>query len=332
MAEPNEAGSERTPSAGRRWLVQVSLRRAALAALLLAGLFALLFFVLLPRGGGNDSVLAARLLDTPVGATDASVGVRPDHVARDFEASDLDGVRFRLSDLRGRPVVINFWATWCTSCLAEMPALEQQRLEHQADGLTIVAVNVGERLENARGFIDALELYEFAIAMDPDLTLSDAYGVRGMPHSVFIDRNGVIQATYVGQMEEETIDRYVMAAIDAVPGGEVPSPLRFQVIVRREHILEVFPNEEASGQVLFVSRRFRCDDAYCGAPVADSLLEVVGITDIDLRSGESPPALSVTFDPDVIELDELVATVAAALRAHPDPLYTRELRVLYGEG
>ena len=101
MAEPNEAGSERTPSAGRRWLVQVSLRRAALAALLLAGLFALLFFVLLPRGG-DDSVLAARLLDTPVGATDASVGVRPDHVARDFEASDLDGVRFRLSDLRGR--------------------------------------------------------------------------------------------------------------------------------------------------------------------------------------------------------------------------------------
>ncbi len=313
-------------------MVQVNLRRAALAALLLAGLFALLFFVLLPRGGGgDDSVLAARMLDTPVGATDASVGVRPDQMARDFEASDLDGVRFRLSDLRGSPVVVNFWATWCVSCLAEMPALEQQRLEHQADGLIILAVNVGERLENARGFIDLLELDEFAIAMDPDLTLSDAYGVRGMPHSVFIDRTGVIQATYVGQMEEETMDLYVQAAIDAVPGGEVPLPLRFQVTVRREHILEVFPNEEASGQVLFVSRRFRCDDAYCGAPVADSLLAVVGVSEVDLRSAESPPALSVTFDPDVIELDDLVAMVAEALRAHPDPLYTRELRVLYGE-
>ena len=98
-----------------------------MAAALLAGGFAVFFFLLLPDSGGGGSALPALMLDTPATNTEASVGVHRGDLARNFAASDLNGLRTTLSELRGRPVVINFWATWCTSCVVEMPVLEQQR-------------------------------------------------------------------------------------------------------------------------------------------------------------------------------------------------------------
>jgi cytochrome c biogenesis protein CcmG/thiol:disulfide interchange protein DsbE len=326
--------SERPAPAARRRHIRLSLWRASVAALLLAGLFALLFFVFLPGGGNAASAPPARLVDTPPGATDASVGVHPGRLARDFEASgtDVEAERFRLSALRGRPLIINFWATWCTSCSAEMPVLEEQRRAHEGDGLVIVAVNVGEGLNAARRFIEEFDLFEFAVAMDPSLAIADAYGIRGLPQSVFVDRNGVVQATYQGQLDNETMERYVRAAIDAVPGGEAPSRLRIVNTVPREHTLDVFPDEQDAGRVLFVSRRFRCDDSYCADAVASQLGAAVGVTGVHLQSGEEPPTLSLTFNPEALDLDELVNTMAEALRLFPDPLYKRELEVRYPGG
>ena len=328
MSVSSGAADGQGPPVRRRTLVQLNLRRVAVAGALLAALFALLFFVLLPRGG-DDSVSAARMVDTPSGLADASLGVRPGRLARDFEASDLEGLPVRLSELRGQPVVINFWATWCTSCSAEMPVLEEQRQRYRSDGLTVLAVNVGEPSSDARGFIEALELFDFTVAMDIDLTISDAYGVRGLPHSIFIDSNGVIQAEYRGQLDDETMQRFVQAAIDAVPGGEAPFRIRLLNTVPRQHILEVLPDEGGPGQVLFLSRRFRCDDAYCGEPALELLRALPAVTEIDLDSGETPPVLTVSFDPDVIDLDGVVSALADALRMHPDPLYTLELEIRY---
>lgn len=316
------------PPARRRRLVQVNLRRVAAAGALLAALFALLFFVLLPRGG-DDSVSAARMVDTPPGPADASLGVRPGRLARDFQASDPEGSPVRLSELRGQPVVINFWATWCTSCSAEMPVLEEQRQRYRSDGLTVLAVNVGEPSSDARDFIEALELFDFTIAMDLDLTIADAYGVRGLPHSIFIDSNGVIQAEYRGQLDDETMQRFVQAAIDAVPGGEAPFRIRLVNTVPRKHVLEVLPDEGGPGQVLFLSRRFRCDDSYCGDAALEPLRALPSVTEIDLDSGETLPILTVTFAPDFIDLDEVVSALADGLRMHPDPLYTQDLEIHY---
>lgn len=380
------------PEEGRRPFVRMGVWRASLAAVLLAGLFSLFFFVLRPdqtEDGLAGRVLPARLVATAGGAASDSftdrlpsalpwlipagvallvavwiartprrrawagvglivaaglfvnggrllqgdeagtVGVRPGRVAQNFEASDLDGLRFALSDLRGQPVVINFWATWCTSCLAEMPVLEQQRQAHEAEGLTIVAVNVQEGVGKAREFMEALALFDFVVAMDIDVTISDAYGVRGLPLSVFIDRDGMIQARFQGELDEETMDRYVQAAIEAVPGGEPPDRLQFLNVVPREHVLEVYADGDEPGRARFVSRRFRCDEEYCGAPAAALLKDVAGVTDTDLRSYGAPPALLVTFDPAAITLEELTAILADALRAYPDRLYTRELQVRF---
>lgn len=276
-------------------------------------------------------MLPARMLDTPASNAEASEGIHRGNLARNFAASDYDDLRLTLSELRGRPVVINFWATWCTSCLAEMPVLEQQRLAHEDEDLSIVAVNVGEGAGDAREFIESLELFEFVVAMDPDLTISDAYSVRGLPHSLFIDREGVIQAEYRGQLDEETMNNYVQASIDAVPGEEPPVTVRFVSTVPREHILLAAQDAIAPGTATFVSRRFRCDDDYCSESLAGTIKGLDSVLSVDLTSDSPEPQLLVRYDPDAFGFEEIVDSVANAVRAFEDPLYSRELEVRIAE-
>ena len=311
--------------------IQLHLIRGVAAAALLGGVLAVFFFLLRPSTDGGDSVLPARMLDTPTSSAEASEGVHRGDLARNFAASDLDDRRMTLSDLRGRPVVINFWATWCTSCAVEMPILEQQRMAHKEDDLAIVAVNVGESTRDAREFIESLELFDFVLAMDPDLTISDAYSVRGMPHSLFIDREGLIRAEYRGQLDEETMNSYVQAAIDAVPGEDAPPAIRFVTTVPREHVLVAAKDAVAPDAVTFISRRFRCDDDYCAEPLAASIERLDGVLSVALRSSDAQPALLVQYDSETFELNEIVDSVAEAVRAFEDPLYTRELEVRIAE-
>ena len=327
-----KAMADRDPQARRSGpgrFLQLDPLRALAAVALLAGLAALTYFVLLPGGSAGDAPPAAVLLDPGAGSPGVEPGVHPGDLARDFEASGLDDPRSRLSDLRGRPVVINFWATWCTSCLTEMPVLEQQRRAHQEEGLAIVAVNVGEGLGDAREFIEALDLFDFVIAMDPGLDIADAYGVRGLPHSVFIDANGVIEAEYQGQLDEETMSAYVLAAIEAAPPGEAPFRPRFVTTVPREHVLEVYPGDD--GSVRFESRRFRCDDDYCGESLAEDVGRIEGVRTVEVDSDLPLPALTVAYDADALELEALVDAVATVVVEREDPLYTRELEVRYAD-
>ena len=122
----------------------------------------------------------------------------------------------RLSELRGRPLLINFWATWCASCLSEMPDIKALQEEYGYDTFSVLAINAGETRDEALEFIDFLDA-PFIYALDPSLIASDAYGVYGLPLSVFIDSGGVIRAVYRGHANRERLGALMTAAIEARP-------------------------------------------------------------------------------------------------------------------
>lgn len=120
------------------------------------------------------------------------------HPAPDFDLATLDGGRILLGDLQGKPVVINFWATWCGPCRAEMPML-QSTWERFGESVTIVGVDVDEAPAVVQTFVDDLGL-TFPIALDEGAEVSGRYNVRGLPTTLFVDSNGIIRQIYPGEL------------------------------------------------------------------------------------------------------------------------------------
>jgi thiol-disulfide isomerase/thioredoxin len=148
--------------------------------------------------------------------------------------------------------VINFWATWCASCTKELPDLRDLQAEVGSENLNVIAVNAGERSSAASKFIRWLKAPDFKIGMDPTLVIADAYGVRGMQQSVFIDSAGVIRAVYVGQLNKDQMMRYLSATTEGADATNKPGPLRILTTVAREHVLLVKPLGD--GEVTFASK------------------------------------------------------------------------------
>src|SRR5688572_35940 len=190
-------------------MAMLNLRRLGLALLIVLPAIAVMLYFLLPRET-DPTVRGAAIVDTP-GAQGRKLGLQPGDLAPNFEASTHDGRRVKLSDFRGRPVLINFWARWCASCLSEMPEIKALQAERGADGFVVLAVNAGETRAQAVEFIDYLQA-PFTFALDPGLKLSDAYGVRGLPQSIFIDATGVVQAVYAGHADRARLTAYMDAA------------------------------------------------------------------------------------------------------------------------
>ncbi|HCU56736.1 MAG TPA: hypothetical protein DF984_00650 [Anaerolineaceae bacterium] len=127
--------------------------------------------------------------------------------APDFELQALTGEIVSLSDFNGKPVLINFWATWCPPCVQEMPLL-QEISDDYAGELVVLPVNGGDSMEQIRAFAEAYE-YNLMFLADPENALSLEYSVRGFPTSFFIDVDGLVQGTYVGMMDENIISYYL---------------------------------------------------------------------------------------------------------------------------
>jgi cytochrome c biogenesis protein CcmG, thiol:disulfide interchange protein DsbE len=171
---------------------------AAVSLLLLASL------VLLVRSDVNGGGSRAN----PPPATVQAATLAQGQPAPDFSAATLQGSRLSLSSLRGRPVLINFFASWCTVCEVELPGIEQAYQEHQASGFTVVGVNT---LENGDGlaFYRRLRL-TFPAVYDPGNPgrIGSAYGVtQGLPASVFVDRAGTVQLVQYGPVTKSLIDQ-----------------------------------------------------------------------------------------------------------------------------
>ncbi len=144
----------------------------------------------------------AILRTTPLTAAPAPVVESP---APDFSLLDLDGREIALSDFRGRSVILNFWATWCEPCRAELPLLDRIARENQ-DSLSVIAVDAGESEAEIRLFVDPLDLTALRILSDPSGTVRDNYLVRGLPTSFFLDSSGIIRRIKIGTLESSEIE------------------------------------------------------------------------------------------------------------------------------
>jgi len=120
--------------------------------------------------------------------------------APNFVLADYEGRAVRLSDYRGKTVLLNFWATWCTTCEAEMP--DMQRLaEENPDDFVVLAVNQAESRGRAQSWSDARGLTALKFVLDTDEEVTNAYKLpSGLPHSFFIDEHGIVRVVKHGGM------------------------------------------------------------------------------------------------------------------------------------
>ena len=159
-------------------------------------------------------ILLALLAWRLVGAAPppASIG----SLAPGFALADLDGNPVRLADLRGRPVIVNFWASWCGPCVEEFPLLQQALDDHRTDGLAVVGIVFQDRSEPARAFLARMGA-GWPAAMDPNGSVAQAYGVYAPPETFFIDRQGRVAGRQVGQLSEGDLATQLTAILASHP-------------------------------------------------------------------------------------------------------------------
>lgn len=156
---------------------------------------------------GEPEVIVAELPDPALSAP--QVG----SAAPNFATTDLEGEVVTLADFRGRPVIINFWATWCAPCRIEMPELQTVYQEYQDEELVILAINREEDAERISDFFyDEMEL-TFTPLLDEDTLVANLFNVFNMPTTYFVDAEGTITAVHRGAMSKAQIEGYLEETI-----------------------------------------------------------------------------------------------------------------------
>jgi peroxiredoxin len=138
----------------------------------------------------------------------------PGQPAPDFVTYDPDGIAIALHDYRGRPVIINFWATWCAPCRQEMRALQAVYEAHQATGLAILAVSQDHQdmRETVRAYCANLGV-TFPPLLDPDGHVATHYNIFLLPSTVFIHPAGTVAAVHLGALTAVQIEQYLRAIL-----------------------------------------------------------------------------------------------------------------------
>ncbi len=168
-----------------------------------------------PESGSSPYDARFGPVEMPAALAPAGMAVeaKKGSLAPDFLLMELDGGDFRLSDLRGKAVIVNFWATWCTPCRKEMPQFVAAYDRYKDEGLEVVAVNVQESPSIIRPFVQDFGM-EFLVVLDKRGSVSDSYRLIGLPMTYFIDRQGVIRSVFQGPFLERLQGTQVQGAIE----------------------------------------------------------------------------------------------------------------------
>ncbi len=152
-------------------------------------------------------------IGSPTAAQPQATIIRPKppaagQTALDFSLKDLQGNTVSLSDYRGKKVMLNFWATWCGPCRAEIPHMVKLYDEIRDQGFEILAVNLRDDVSKITPFVEQFDM-RFPVLLDTTGLVGAAYYVRGIPTSVFLDEEGVIQAVHTGTLSDAMLRAYV---------------------------------------------------------------------------------------------------------------------------
>jgi thiol-disulfide isomerase/thioredoxin len=126
----------------------------------------------------------------------------------DFTLESLEDQNISLSDFKGTPVMVNFWATWCPPCRAEMPLIQAYAKANQ-DEVVVLAVNAGEDKATIQSFATAQNLDDLVFLLDPDNSVASLYRIPGFPTSLFVDAEGLLTAVHIGELNEELLIQYL---------------------------------------------------------------------------------------------------------------------------
>ena len=135
----------------------------------------------------------------------SSTGPKIGSPAPDFTLKDLDGQMVTLSSMRGKIVLINFWATWCPPCKQEMPDLEKAYQKYREQGIVFLGVDQGESADTVRQFVRK-NGYNWMFLLDSYLDVSKSYRASAIPMTFFVDSQGIIRDTQVGPLTLSSLE------------------------------------------------------------------------------------------------------------------------------
>jgi thiol-disulfide isomerase/thioredoxin len=128
--------------------------------------------------------------------------------APDFELASASGESIRLASFLGKPVLVNFWATWCAPCVLEMPNI-QKVYDKYPGAFAVIAVNADESQVKVESFLKEMGL-TFPAVLDPGSRVQALYRLRGYPTTYFIDSQGVVRFRHIGMLTESKLEEYLL--------------------------------------------------------------------------------------------------------------------------
>jgi len=167
---------------------------------------------------GTSATSGASLFTTPAAPIGAGGGpaLAAGAPAPDFKLKTLDGGEASLSEFRGRPVLINFWASWCPPCRLEMPDLVRAYEAHKAEGFVILGIDLTfqDSIPDVQAFVEEFNMTFPVLLDETGVVTTEVYRLRGLPMSIFVGRTGIVSRMHIGALTAGQIDEFVGEILD----------------------------------------------------------------------------------------------------------------------